>query len=122
MALVQADPRTKEAKEMVSKSYRSPNSSEELMQARYLQQLVMKEYGVSNVGFLWGFLPIPFSFGFFRLINGMSSIPVPSMETGGFLWFSNLTVADPYYILPLLSVGFLGLTMRVSISLILSYG
>jgi YidC/Oxa1 family membrane protein insertase len=31
----------------------------------------------------------------------------PQMITGGFLWFSDLTLSDPYFILPLLNVTFL---------------
>ncbi|ORX96953.1 60Kd inner membrane protein-domain-containing protein [Clohesyomyces aquaticus] len=40
-------------------------------------------------------------FGAFRLLRGMSSLPVPGMENMGFLWFHDLTVSDPYYTLPL---------------------
>lgn len=34
---------------------------------------------------------------------------VPSMVDGGLLWFTDLTVADPYYILPVVCTGLLGL-------------
>ncbi|KAF2467799.1 uncharacterized protein BDR25DRAFT_266178 [Lindgomyces ingoldianus] len=40
-------------------------------------------------------------FGAFRLLRGMASLPVPGLETAGFAWFTDLTVSDPYYILPL---------------------
>lgn len=33
----------------------------------------------------------------------MASLPVESMETGGILWFTDLTLRDPYYALPLLT-------------------
>lgn len=45
-------------------------------------------------------IQIPLGFGTFRLLRGMSALPVPGLENGGFLWLSDLTVADPYYILP----------------------
>ncbi|TPP59261.1 Mitochondrial inner membrane protein OXA1L [Fasciola gigantica] len=35
----------------------------------------------------------------------MTSLPVPSMRTGGLAWFSDLTIPDPYYLLPLLSMS-----------------
>ena len=34
----------------------------------------------------------------------MCNLPVESMSEGGIFWFQNLTVADPTYILPTLSV------------------
>ncbi|KAI9825745.1 MAG: Mitochondrial inner membrane protein oxa1 [Phylliscum demangeonii] len=46
-------------------------------------------------------LQIPLGFGSFRLLRGMSTIPVPALETEQFLWLENLTVSDPTYILPL---------------------
>ena len=33
----------------------------------------------------------------------MASVPIESMKTGGMLWFTDLTVSDPYYVLPVLS-------------------
>lgn len=33
----------------------------------------------------------------------MANIPVESMKEGGLLWFTDLTVCDPYYILPMLT-------------------
>lgn len=37
-------------------------------------------------------------------IRKMCKLPVESMKEGGTLWFSDLTIADPFYILPTLSV------------------
>eukprot|EP00457_Paulinella_chromatophora_P009765 gb/GEZN01009838.1/.p1 GENE.gb/GEZN01009838.1/~~gb/GEZN01009838.1/.p1 ORF type:complete len:356 (-),score=24.05 gb/GEZN01009838.1/:167-1234(-) len=39
---------------------------------------------------------------FFRALQEMADLPVPSLEQGGLLWFMDLTVPDPYCILPLL--------------------
>ncbi len=30
----------------------------------------------------------------------MATLPVESMQTGGMLWFTDLTFHDPYYVLP----------------------
>lgn len=35
----------------------------------------------------------------------MAELPVPSLQTGGTLWFLDLTAADPFYILPLAVTG-----------------
>jgi YidC/Oxa1 family membrane protein insertase len=37
-------------------------------------------------------------------IKRMCNLPVESMTTGGILWFHDLTVADPTFILPTLSL------------------
>jgi YidC/Oxa1 family membrane protein insertase len=52
-------------------------------------------------------------FGAFRLLRGMANLPVPGIENMGFLWFSDLTTNDPYYILPLAVGGFMHLMARV---------
>jgi len=39
----------------------------------------------------------------FFAIRGMANAPVPSMTTGGLGWFSDLTVADPIFLLPVLT-------------------
>ena len=44
---------------------------------------------------------IPISFSLFRLQRGMSTLPAPGYETGGFLWVKDLTVPDPYFIMPI---------------------
>ncbi|XP_054608817.1 mitochondrial inner membrane protein OXA1L isoform X2 [Dunckerocampus dactyliophorus] len=43
--------------------------------------------------------------GFLVPLVQMSYLPVPSMQTGGMLWFMDLTAADPFYILPLAVTG-----------------
>ena len=54
-----------------------------------------------------------FGYGNFRLFRGMSALPVPGLETGGFLWLKDLTVSDPFYILPVATAGAFYLVMRV---------
>jgi YidC/Oxa1 family membrane protein insertase len=41
---------------------------------------------------------------FFFALKGLGSAGLTSMQTGGLSWFTDLTVADPYYILPAASV------------------
>ncbi len=74
---------------------------------------VYQEQGVNPLG---GCLPIlvqmPIFIGIFYVIRqfggyslGDRTVPpqYPSFHEGGILWFQNLSVADPYYILPILS-------------------
>lgn len=52
-------------------------------------------------------------YGTFVLLRAMAKLPVPGLETGGILWFQNLTVPDPYFILPFAAAGVLHAVLRV---------
>lgn len=49
---------------------------------------------------------MPLFISFFFAVRGLASLPVPQMKEGGLWWFEDLTVADPYYILPVASMLF----------------
>ncbi|XP_031618186.1 mitochondrial inner membrane protein OXA1L-like isoform X4 [Contarinia nasturtii] len=53
----------------------------------------------------------PIFISYYFGINAMVDAPVLSLQTGGIFWFTDLTVADPYYILPLISCGTIALTI-----------
>jgi len=40
-------------------------------------------------------------------IRQMTNLPVASMKTGGTAWFTDLTVPDPYFALPVMTVAML---------------
>lgn len=43
---------------------------------------------------------LPMFISFFFAIRGMAYLPVESFKTGGYLWFQDLTLYDPYFVLP----------------------
>jgi len=59
------------------------------------------------------FVQIPFGFGMWRVCRNMVDVGVPGLESGGYLWFQNLTISDPYFILPMCCALFQHLSMRV---------
>ena len=80
------------------------------------QEELMKLYQERKVNPLGGCLPIlvqmPIFIGIFYVIRqfggykiGGNTVPpqYPSFHEGGILWFQNLSVADPYYLLPIIS-------------------
>ncbi|KAI0158003.1 60Kd inner membrane protein-domain-containing protein [Hypoxylon sp. FL1284] len=83
-----------------------------MMRARNRMSIIRKNAGASVIAPFINFLTIPFSYGVFRSFRAMAAIPVPSLETGGFAWFTDLTVHDPYFILPLASVAMSALMFR----------
>lgn len=52
-------------------------------------------------------LQIPLGFGMFRVIRGMASLPVPAMLNESIFWLNDLTVHDPYFILPAMTALFM---------------
>jgi len=56
---------------------------------------------------------MPFFMGMFLGLRSMAQLPVASMVQGGLGWFEDLSVADPYYILPIVmsSTTFLQIKM-----------
>lgn len=82
-----------------------------------LTQEVRNLYKAADVKIWKVFVPmlqVPLGFGTFRLLRGMSELPVPGLENGGFLWLKDLTVADPYFILPLMTGLAFHVTFKVS--------
>ena len=47
-------------------------------------------------------------------LRGMANLPVESMTWGGLAWFSDLSVADPYYVLPVLTSATMYLQLHLA--------
>ncbi|KAK1070693.1 hypothetical protein LTR74_003867 [Friedmanniomyces endolithicus] len=52
-------------------------------------------------------------FAGFKLIRAMSTLPIPAFRDGGFLWLSDLTVPDPFGILPLAMAAAIHMLVRM---------
>ncbi|MBN3299764.1 OXA1L protein, partial [Amia calva] len=64
--------------------------------------MFQKKHDVNPLrGFLVPLVQAPVFISFFIALRKMAYLPVPSMQSGGLWWFSDLTMADPFYILPL---------------------
>lgn len=98
------NPEYKQAFEMLKAATRTKDQGN-LLAARYKMKSITSRAGAKWWWIPAPFLTVPFSYGMFRLIRGMAAIPVPSLETGGVAWFTDLTVYDPYYVLPILNVA-----------------
>jgi len=56
---------------------------------------------------------LPIFISVYKGIREMAELPVVSMKSGGLFWFTDLTVADPYFALPLMTVATLLVTIEV---------
>lgn len=74
----------------------------------------MSQNGINPVRLLgFSLLPLPVFMATFFALRNMAKQPVTSFLDGGMLWFTNLVVPDPLYILPALATGTLLLSMEV---------
>ena len=46
---------------------------------------------------------MPIFLSFYFALTGLAKAPLPALTTGGIAWFPDLTLADPYYALPIIS-------------------
>ena len=67
--------------------------------------------------FLTPFIQVPVFISFFVAIRRMAAVPVESMKTEGLYWFTDLTVPDPYYILPFMACAAFIATLEVRVQL-----
>uniref|UniRef100_F6T7B1 Uncharacterized protein n=1 Tax=Ciona intestinalis TaxID=7719 RepID=F6T7B1_CIOIN len=73
----------------------------------------LREKNINPVKALLYQLPIGITFlSFFSAMRGMTQAKVPSLMEGGALWFTDLTIVDPYFLLPTLSCTSLYLLFR----------
>ncbi len=70
---------------------------------------------------LLSLVPAPIFMASFFALRNMSNQPIPSFLEGGLAWFSNLTIPDPYYILPVLSTVSLLASFEVSLSRLFTF-
>ena len=84
-----------------------------MMEAQQEMSQMYKRSKIQPLNLFFPLVQIPFAYGSFRLVRGMSTLPVPGMETGGILWFSDLSLADPYFLLPAMTSGIMFFTFKV---------
>lgn len=66
-----------------------------------------------NYFFLLCFQKMPVFLSVFIGLRQMANLPVDSMKTGGLYWFTDLTLPDPFYALPLMTMATFLLTIEV---------
>ena len=86
-----------------------------VMTAARERSKVHKANGIQFYKIILPIIQVPLGFGIFRLLRGMSALPVPGFEEAGLYWFSDLTMPDPYGILPLVTATMYHLSFRVSL-------
>ncbi|CAH0547405.1 unnamed protein product [Brassicogethes aeneus] len=84
--------------------------------ARYSQELMifMKEKQLNPFkNMVVPIAQMPIFVSFFVGLRQMTNIPVQSLETGGLWWFTNLTVPDQYFLMPIITSATLYATIEL---------
>ncbi|KAH1488497.1 hypothetical protein LV164_003700 [Aspergillus fumigatus] len=84
----------------------------EMLKLRAEIQKLHQEQGIVAWKSFIPMLQIPFGFGCYRVVKGMAALPVPGLTLESVAWLKDLTVADPYFILPAASALFMYLSIR----------
>jgi YidC/Oxa1 family membrane protein insertase len=84
----------------------------EMLKLRAEIQKLHQEQGIVAWKSFIPMLQIPFGFGCYRVVKGMAALPVPGLTMESVAWLKDLTVADPYFILPAASSLFMYLSIR----------
>ena len=80
---------------------RAEQDSRLMQQAFAERRLLYRSAGIRSWMFFAPLIQLPLGFGTFRLLRGASALPVPGFDTGGLLWIYDLTIPDPFYVLPI---------------------
>jgi YidC/Oxa1 family membrane protein insertase len=75
---------------------------------------INKEHGISLWKSMIPMLQMPLGYGCFRVVRGMAALPVPGLASETVAWLNDLTVSDPFFLLPAVAAGALALTLKVS--------
>ncbi|KAG5975343.1 hypothetical protein E4U55_007744 [Claviceps digitariae] len=113
MQELRKDARSLEATKLIQKGLHTGDMQMRL-KGQYINKRLRQHYGASSFGMLWSFAQIPFTFGLFRIVSGMTNVPVPALENAGYLWFPDLTATDPFFILPALGTAFMAGSMALN--------
>jgi YidC/Oxa1 family membrane protein insertase len=85
-----------------------------IAEARAELKALQKEYKVNPfMMFIPVILQIPMQFGSFRTLRNMAELPVPAFEKENWLWTQDLTLGDPYFIIPAANAAIMYLTIKV---------
>lgn len=111
--LTAVTPQMNELMEVLKEAKKTNNNHEMTMAQRHLNEL-FKENNVHPLrGLKMIFFQIPVFVTMFSALRRMADAPIPGLHDGGFGWVTDLTLQDPYYILPITSMVLTNIVLRV---------
>lgn len=92
--------------------YQAGDTAGSLALRKEVQQ-IQHEHGLKPWKAMLPLIQVPIGFGCFRVMRGMSSLPVPGLESEHLLWLTDVSVNDPYFILPVLTGTMMYFSIKV---------
>lgn len=91
----------------------STRNHAEILKAKQELSILKEQHGIKQYRMWVPMLQIPIGFCFFKVMRGMAYLPVPSLMNENLGWISDVTMCDPYYILPLMTSSFMYFSFKV---------
>jgi YidC/Oxa1 family membrane protein insertase len=114
--MVKFRPQVKEIQGRLTEAARSKDEPG-VLRARMELKSLYKQHGVKPLTSIMPmFIMGPAGFGQFRLGRGMADLPVPALENESFLWLPDMTMSDPFFIMPVATALIVWQTMAVCYS------
>ncbi|KAK2882555.1 hypothetical protein FQN49_000240 [Arthroderma sp. PD_2] len=57
-------------------------------------------------------IQVPLGFGCFRVLRGMSALPVPGLDSESVLWLHSVTMSDPLFVLPVMTSAMMYMSLK----------
>ena len=87
----------------------------DMLEAYKMIKATKQQYGIKmRTMFIPLLVQMPIGYATFRLTRKMAALPVPGLDESQFFWISDLTHADPTFILPLFSSALVYIVGKVS--------
>lgn len=115
-ALAPHQPRLLELKEELNRAYQAGDQLG-VQRVALKQRRVYEESGVSMLPMLlMPFVQLPVTLGMFFGVKRLCALPLEQLHWGGVSFLPDLTVPDPYYVLPIASAVLMHLQLSVGVS------
>ncbi|KAI5302535.1 hypothetical protein KEM56_000603 [Ascosphaera pollenicola] len=102
---------TKPLNEKMMAAYSAGDQAEMMLYKRKVMK-IHEQNGIKTWRAFLPMLQIPFGFGVFRVMRAMADLPVPGLEEESVLWMTDVSVCDPYYVLPVATGAMMYFAMK----------
>lgn len=96
-------------KQKMMMDHQKRGETQEMMMVRAETLQMYQTAGINKLWLFFPFTQIPIFYGFYKTLRAMADVPVPAFVDDGLLWFSDLSVSDPYLLIPAAASGLIGL-------------
>ncbi|KAL1956807.1 hypothetical protein VTO42DRAFT_6757 [Malbranchea cinnamomea] len=103
-----------QTRELNLRMYQAVQAGNRAEQARAGQEIRMlkEKHGIKVGRLSLPLVQVPIGYCCYKVMKGMATLPVPSLASENLGWIGDLTMADPYYILPVMTSAMIFLSIK----------